>query len=181
MLLKAKNEVYMPFLGRPFLRNGNNDPIHMCSLSKNFPSRKVINNFLFTMHISGGQPVGTGPLTGTKSTQLGCLCPCLIGRHSSGSHSSQEPKQILNKIQIGFTGVKGSLTQYLALFMHVYLNRDVYFLNSFKSDQLTVVRMVIISFKILSDTKYKQLNERWQKSMSWIFSNKGHNLFRFVQ
>ena len=93
------------------------------------------------MHISGGQPAGTGPLTGTKSTQLGCLCSCFIGRHPSGSHSSQEPKQMLNKIQIGFTGVKqGQLTQYLAFFMHIYLNRDVYFLNSFKSDQLTVVR-----------------------------------------
>ena len=140
MFLKAENEVYMPLLHRPFLRNGDSDPIHMCSLGKNFPSRKVINNFLFTRHISGGQPAGTGPLTGTKSTQLGCLCSCFIGRHLSGSHSSQESNQMLNKIQIGFTGVKGSITQYLSFFMYIYINRDVYFLNCFKSDQLTIVR-----------------------------------------
>ena len=47
MFLNAKNEVYMPLLHRPFLRNGNNDPIHVCSLIKNFPSRKVINNFIY--------------------------------------------------------------------------------------------------------------------------------------
>ena len=67
------------------------------------------------MHISGGQPAGMGPVTGTESTQLGCLWSCFIGRHPSGSQNSQDPKQILNKIPAGFTGVKGSLTWYLAI------------------------------------------------------------------
>lgn len=98
---KAKNEVYALLLHRPFLRNGNNDPIHLCSFYYSFLLENA-RNILFTMHSARGQPAGIVPITGTKRTHLGYLSLYLFGSHPGCSHNPQELKQRLNKIEAGF-------------------------------------------------------------------------------
>jgi hypothetical protein len=72
------------------------------------------NDFLFTMHISRGQPLGWLSIPGTKHTQLGCLSFYFFGSHPGGSHNSQEPKQMLSKLKqySGRSGVINTASSY---------------------------------------------------------------------
>ena len=51
--------------------------------------------------------------------------------------------------------------------MHIYLNRDVYFLNSFKSDQLTVVRKWL-QFPLKSYLTQNISNEMKDDKNQWV-------------